>query len=117
MNRIELGKWGEKKASVFLTKQGYFIVDRNFRCRFGEIDIVAIKDDFLCFAEVKTRTSVDFGLPCEAVNSRKRRHMKSVAQYYMLAHPEYATLSPRNDIIEILSLSGGNYIRHLSGVF
>ena len=117
MNRIELGKWGEEKAAVFLGDQGYFIIERNFRCRFGEIDIVSIKDEFLCFVEVKTRSSIGYGLPCEAVNDRKQRHIKNVAHYYILSHPEYAALSPRNDIVEILSLSEGNYIRLLSAAF
>ena len=117
MNRSDLGKWGEEKASEFLTKHGYFIAERNFRCRHGEIDIVAIKGDFLCFTEVKTRTSVYFGLPCEAVDSRKQARIKKVAQYYMLSHPESAKFSPRTDIIEILCLPDGKYIRHLLGAF
>ena len=117
MNRVELGKWGEKKAAAFLHEQGHCIVDRNFRCRFGEVDIISTQAGFLCFTEVKTRTSMCFGLPCEAVDVRKRAHLKNVAQYYLLSHPEYEAFSPRNDIIEILYLPERKYIRHLLGVF
>ena len=117
MNRVELGKWGEEKAAVFLQEQGYCIVDRNVRCRFGEIYIISIHGEFLCFAEVKTRASMSFGLPCEAVDGRKRAHLKHAAQYYLLSHPKYASLCPRIDIIEILYRPERKYIRHLIGVF
>ncbi|NCB41443.1 MAG: YraN family protein [Clostridia bacterium] len=117
LNKAELGVWGEERASQFLLKQGYCIVARNFRSTHGEIDIVAIHDGFLCFVEVKTRSSVDFGWPCEAVDKRKQLRLKGAAQNYLLSHPEYAKLSPRNDVIEVLQLSTGKYIRHISGAF
>lgn len=117
MDRIALGKWGEEKAVTFLKKNGYSVIERNFRCLYGEIDIIASIGDCLCFIEVKTRTSVEFGLPCEAVNRRKQRHIKSVCQYYLLLYPEFQLFSPRIDIIEILCLYEGSYVRHLPSVF
>ena len=73
--------------------------------------------DFYALRKLKRGRLRVFGLPCEAVDRRKQRHLKNVAQYYILSHPEYATFSPRNDIIEILYLPEGKYVRHLLGVF
>jgi putative endonuclease len=117
MNRKELGDWGEEKACAYLRGKGFLIIERNFRCLRGEIDIVAIKGDKLCFIEVKTRTSVRFGLPCQAVDSRKQVHMKRAADFFLMTRPQYQQLCPGLDIIEILSLPNGRLIRYLPDAF
>jgi putative endonuclease len=79
-----LGKLAEDFAVKLLQKEGYKIIERNFRSRFGEIDIVAEKDDFLVFVEVKARWSRKFGRPEEAVTSQKLFKIRKTADYYAL---------------------------------
>lgn len=85
---MNLGQYGENLAIRFLSKQGYRILERNFRAKYCEIDIIAQEEDVLVFVEVKTRISKDYGLPEEAVTSRKLRHLKRAAKYFKLLHPE-----------------------------
>jgi len=81
-----IGKWGEDAVAAYLAGRGYEIVARNARTPYGEIDIVAKKDDILIFVEVKTRTSNKMGLPEESVNLRKRAHMLACAEHYAAEH-------------------------------
>lgn len=83
-----LGSLGEDFACNFLTSKGYKIIERNFRSRFGEIDIVAAKDTKLIFIEVKARRNLKFGCPEEAVTENKIRKISKTAEYYMLLHPD-----------------------------
>ena len=79
-----LGRYGEDLACKYLQAKGYKILKRNFRCRrFGEIDIVASKAEVLSFIEVKTRASLLYGMPAEAVTLAKQRKIYRVAQYYL----------------------------------
>ena len=78
--RKSLGKKGEELTASYLKKnQGYKILHRNYRCTFGEIDIIAKDQDVLSFVEVKTRRSAAFGLPQESVNKRKQHQLSKVA--------------------------------------
>lgn len=79
-----LGVNGEEIASDFLLKNGFTIIQKNFTCRLGEIDIIAQKDQKIHFIEVKTRIGVDKGKPYEAVNFRKLQHIKNTIDYYLL---------------------------------
>lgn len=79
-----LGDLGENMASAILYSQGYEIIEKKFRCKIGEIDIIAANDDLLCFVEVKTRTSCILGSPGFSVNMKKQIKIKKVADYYML---------------------------------
>jgi len=82
MTTLQVGKEGELLATVFLKNQGYKIIDRNFRIRGGEIDIVAIDKETLVYVEVKTRRSHSFGYPEEAVGPRKINFLKRAAKFY-----------------------------------
>lgn len=84
--KIQEGREGERIAAQYLAKKGYKIIDKNFRCKNGEIDIIAIGDNMLVFVEVKTRGSEEFGTPLEAINYRKLKSLTRVAQYYKLTH-------------------------------
>src|SRR6476620_2729509 len=84
--RQNLGRLGERLASDALEARGYRIVERNFRCRAGEIDLVAEEGQDLVFVEVKTRRGTAFGLPEEAVNNRKALKLQEVACYYLDLH-------------------------------
>lgn len=80
----ELGEKGEIVAGKFLQAQGFVVLDRNYTCPLGEIDIVARRGEILHFLEVKSRTNLDYGLPAEAVNIFKQRKVKVLASYYMM---------------------------------
>lgn len=83
MKRKELGEKGENLAAQFLEGKGYFILEHNFRCPLGEIDLIAKKDGELIFVEVKTRKSQSFGTPAEAVDRWKEKRLIKCAQFYV----------------------------------
>src|SRR5215208_1373391 len=78
-----LGQAGEEQATQFLIKNGFTIIERNWRTRFGEIDIVAVNNRVLYFIEVKTRSSVAYGYPSEAITTAKLRRMRLTANMYI----------------------------------
>ena len=80
--RQAVGSWGEQIAAGYLHERGYLVVSRNVRTPYGEIDIVAQKDGFTIFVEVKTRTSSSMGPPEISVTPRKQEHMLATAEYY-----------------------------------
>ena len=78
-----LGSEGERQAETYLRHQRYVILRRNYRCRAGEVDLVALDGHTVVFVEVKTRTQEGFGSPLEAVDRRKQRQIRRAAQYYL----------------------------------
>lgn len=102
---VNLGHFGEDQACRFLRKKGFRILERNYRIRTGEVDIIAKSGKMIIFVEVKTRTSSDFALPWEAVGFRKRKNLKSAAKMYIreraLKGFEY-----RFDVISIIVKDG-----------
>ncbi len=115
--REKLGQSGESKACAYLKNCGYRIIERNFRCRMGEIDIIASEGRKLCFVEVKTRCSIAFGLPREAVGRAKQRKLRKAAGYYMMLHGEYGDYILRMDVIEILYFNSKTYVNHIKNAF
>ena len=99
-HRQQLGKKGEDLAVKYLIKHGYRILERNFQKRYGELDIVALRDNTLVFVEVKTRIGHAFGKPEESVTPWKLREVVQTAHYYKLLHPEFPD-SLRIDVIGI----------------
>lgn len=83
MSAVETGRRGEEWAAQALAGHGYVIMDANWRCRGGEIDLVAREGDIWVFVEVKLRTSTEYGLPEEAVDHRKRARLLRAAQLYL----------------------------------
>jgi putative endonuclease len=94
------GKWGEELAAVYLQDKGYQIVFRNFYSKYGELDIIAKKNNLLIFVEVKTRTQDNYGNPAEAVNASKRRHMTYAANFFVQRFG-FQNVDLRFDVIEI----------------
>lgn len=84
-----VGKRGEKLAREYLEKMGYMIIETNFYCRFGEIDIIAKYNNEISFIEVKTRGQEVFGKPAESVNCVKRNRIYKVAEFYTYIHELY----------------------------
>jgi len=114
--RISLGRSGEEVAVRYLSEQGYNIVACNLRTPVGEVDIIASKSNILVFVEVKTRRSLSFGSPLEAVGPRKQRQIIRAAQWYLSNSP-HRRLHPRFDVIAILYLSTGPQIEHIVNAF
>lgn len=81
----KLGRRGEDEAVSYLKKKGYIIIQRNYRCSLGEIDIIAKEGKTLVFIEVRSRSSDRFGMPQESVNRSKMLKIYKVAQYYLKA--------------------------------
>jgi putative endonuclease len=104
--RQGLGRTGERLAAERLEECGYRILERNFRCRYGEIDIVAEEDQELVFVEVKTRRGDRYGLPEEAVTARKQRTIMQVAAYYLDQHESGHRLW-RIDVVAVQLSVGG----------
>ena len=103
--RIKLGKEGEKLAIKHLKAQGCTILQRNYRQKAGEIDIIAEDADSLVFVEVKTRRSLQFGQPYEAVTHHKQQQLQRVAQDY-LSRNGIVNRAVRFDVISILLQKG-----------
>jgi len=111
-NSRELGISGELKAGEYLEGDGYEILERNYRCRFGEIDIIASKSNTLFFIEVKTRTTGSFLSPEESVDYFKLEHIKNCANHYIQKNNmEEYDLS--FDVISIISSRTGVSLRHI----
>ncbi|MBQ7340310.1 MAG: YraN family protein [Clostridia bacterium] len=95
-----LGRIGEKKAVEYLKKQGYKILEKNFKTHVGEIDIIGLEKDVVCFIEVKTRSGDEYGQPSEAVNRKKQEKYFKVAEGYLLSKG-LTEKECRFDVVEI----------------
>ena len=112
------GDLGEAIATKFLKKSGYKILELNYRTPLGEIDIIAKDKETIVFVEVKTRSSKKFGLPGEAVNYQKQRHIRNSALYYLKSKGLLDKVSARFDVISILMSNITDYeIEHLQNAF
>lgn len=111
----ELGKKGEQLAISFLLKNGYTILDKNWRFQKAEVDIIARKDETLAVVEVKTRSSIDFGNPQDFVNPKKIKLLVSAIDEYVISKD--LEVNVRFDIIAIVSEKGNFTIEHLEDAF
>ncbi|MBI3268512.1 MAG: YraN family protein [Planctomycetes bacterium] len=100
MSNAESGRQGEELAAAFLVRQGYRIVERNFRCKVGEIDIVAVEGRVVCFVEVKARAGAGFGDPIDAVDRGKQRRLIRAARLYA-TQKRLAGIGLRYDIVSV----------------
>ncbi|PRX26649.1 putative endonuclease [Orenia metallireducens] len=83
MDTRSLGRMGEELAKLFLEKEGYQIIEENFWCRYGEIDLIALQKDYLVFIEVKLSSNKSYMNPQEKVDYRKQKKLEQVARYYL----------------------------------
>lgn len=100
-NNRQIGTRYEQAAGAYLESLGYRVVEYNYRCRLGEIDIIARDGEYLVFCEVKYRTDESKGMPAEAVDVRKQRIISKCALYYITSHG-LSYLPCRFDVIGIL---------------
>lgn len=111
----EIGKFGENEAVEYLKRQGYKILERNFSCRQGEIDIIALDKTEIVFIEIKARMSLKYGLPSEAVTKRKLEHIYKTAEYFLYGR-NLENENARIDVIEIYIKNKKVMINHLKQV-
>ncbi len=99
MNKRQLGMDKEECAAKYLIQQGYRILERNYRTRFGEIDIIAKEGEYLCFVEVKFRSNHTYGTGLDAVDYHKQAKIRQVANYYLMKNGYGEWTSCRFDIV------------------
>ena len=116
MQEKELGRKGEEVALRFLKKKGYKIIEKNYVCKMGEMDIIAREKDTLVFVEVKTRTSMAFGPPQLAVNSTKQMQLSKVALYF-LKEKRLEEVKARFDVVAVLLRPRGDEIELIKDAF
>ena len=112
LNKRRTGSRYEAKAAKYLEDQGIMIVERNYHCFQGEIDLIGKKGELLIFVEVKYRRNEKNGVPSEAVTWQKQQHIRRTAQYYLYSH-RYGEIPCRFDVVGIL----GKEIRWIQDAF
>lgn len=113
-----IGKMGEEWAVTYLIEKGYTIIERNFRCRQGEIDIIGKEKEELVFLEIKTRTNKKYGEPAEALNNIKKKHIIRTIEFYLYTN-QLTNEQVRVDVIEvyIYNYKRKNYtINHIQNI-
>ncbi len=118
MDNRTKGSWGEERAARYLRLRGWRILERNYRCRFGEIDLIARRGGTLAFVEVKLRRDDRFAEAREFVGRQKQERILRTAQLYLLQHT--TELQPRFDVIEIYAPDGERgrvRVNHIENAF
>lgn len=115
--RQEIGKWGENLACKYLEESNYKIIERNFLCRQGEIDIIAkdVRNNELVFVEVKTRSNLKYGNPIEAVTKEKLRHMKQATRNYIYRN-HIKDVAIRLDVLEVFIEKSRCRVNHIKQI-
>lgn len=111
----KVGRFGEDEAVKYLQQKGYKILERNFSCKRGEIDIIALDKDEIVFIEIKARISLKYGLPSEAVTKNKLKHIYKTAEYYLYTR-NLLNENTRIDVIEVYIKNKQVIINHLKQV-
>ena len=114
--RTRFGHRGEDLAVSHFKRDGYRVVDRNYRCPGGEIDLVAVKGDVLVFCEVKTRTDDRFGSPAEAVGRAKQARLRRLAAQWMAQHRP-GPVDIRFDVVSVIVRNGHREVTHIPDAF
>jgi putative endonuclease len=114
--KIILGKDGERIAELFLIKKGYKLVERNYRCAAGELDLVMLDRRVIVFVEVKTRTGSGYGTPLEAVAVRKQKKMIYVAEFFLSAK-KLSQREARFDVVGVSWPGAQPLVEHIENAF
>jgi len=112
-----VGRYGERLAGRHLLSRGLVLLDRNWRCPSGEIDVVAREGPVLVFVEVKTRRGAKFGTPAEAVGVQKARRLRRLAAQWLAVHSAGERRQVRFDVVSVLLGVDTVAVEHLRGVF
>lgn len=114
--RRQLGDEGERAAEEFLRRRGYVIVDRNFRCPLGEVDLIALDHGTVVFVEVKTRRSGAYGSPAESIGRHKRQRLRRAAEVY-LGRKRLHDRAARFDVVEVYWEANGARCELIANAF
>ena len=114
--KLLLGKEGERIAEQYLKRKGYRLVERNYRCAVGELDLIVLDRRVVVFVEVKTRTGEGFGTPLEAVETRKQRKMIQAAQFFLNTKGLHQR-DARFDVVGISWVGRNPVIEHIENAF
>ena len=118
MDQQALGQFGEEQAARYLRRRFYTVLERNFRCRFGEIDLIARRGEILAFVEVKLRRDDRHGEAREFVTARKQQRLRAAAEYWLSLHE--TQLQPRFDVVEVYAPRGADgplKLKHIENAF
>ncbi|GMO60957.1 MAG: YraN family protein [Treponemataceae bacterium] len=116
MNTHEKGLAGENAAASYLSQNGFEIIMRNWRNRFGEIDIIAQKDDFLCFIEVKSLVSGNPEMLAHVLNKNKQKRIIKTAKYFLATYRQYSSRHIRFDVL-VIDTPGFPPVYHIENAF
>lgn len=114
-NKIK-GNFGEDVVNQYLSKNGYEVLERNFQCNFGEIDIIFRDKNEIVFSEIKTRNGVKYGYPAESVTYLKKKHIYNTAKYFLYKNG-LLNKFVRFDVIEVYLNNKKPIINHIKSVF
>lgn len=114
MNKREIGSEYEAASILFLEQQKVQILEKNFRCKIGEIDIIGLYDNKLIFFEVKYRSTKRYGVAAEAINSNKMKTISMVADYYRVTHRQY---SDRQISFDVIAIDNDKEIKWIKNAF
>ncbi|AKL95495.1 putative protein UPF0102 [Clostridium aceticum] len=116
--RKKTGRYGEQLSKKYLIDQGYFILDSNYRTKLGEVDLIVQRNDIVVFVEVKTRNTMTFGLPREAVHYKKQTTLIRLAEQY-IQYKKIKNMGFRFDVIEVQwNNNKGQYeVNHIENAF
>lgn len=116
-DKLQIGRCGEDAALRFLKQKGYEILEKNFRTKLGEIDVIAKDGNTVCFIEVKTRTTPRFGSPLEAVSKMKQHKISRIALLY-LTKKKWMDKQARFDVVAVYDLTqGGKQVELVKNAF
>lgn len=115
--RKQMGNTSEDIALDYFTEHGYQLIQRNFQCKAGEIDLIVQKDDTLVFVEVRSRTGNQYGEPSETVNRKKQEKIKKTARYYLYCNQYLEKYYSRFDVISIVWQNGSPAIEWIPDAF
>ncbi len=115
--RKQLGDNAEETARQYLEQKGYRTVQKNFRCKTGEIDLIMQKDDYLIFVEVRSRSHNRYGEPLETVDYTKQKKIKKASAYFLYIHPKLAHCYCRYDVVSVLWKNGRADITWIADAF
>ena len=116
MNTRIIGNEGENRAAAFLEAKGFSIIERNWRTKGGEIDIIAVKNDILAFVEVKTLPNGTLDMIQRELNSQKRQRIIKTSKRFLLKHREYNNSYVRFDVI-VIDMPGLEPVYHIENAF
>ena len=111
--RQALGRWGEDRVARWYRRQGFEILERNWRCRHGELDVIVRRGPVVAVCEVKTRSSLAFGTPAEAVGWQKQRRIRRLAAQWLAEQPRSGAVQVRFDVAEVV----GRELRVIESAF